>query len=179
MTQPESSSTPIIRTIFFALLFAGTVLVFLPFYFFSSSSPTLAGGADFLHSLALVPVSAGLLVLVRCMWDFSVRGKGTPAPIDPPKELVVSGFYRYVRNPMYLGGLMLLLGEAWFFGSAELLLYTGGFALVTYLFVIFYEEPTLSKKFGTEYTKYCEGVPRWIPRRHPWDPFEQDRNVDT
>ena len=113
--------------------------------------------------LGVVPVLLGVSVYSRCVWDFASVGRGTPAPIDPPKVLVVCGLYRYVRNPIYLGVLFVLLGEAVFFESSALLRYMIGVFLIFHLFVIFYEEPSLRRKFGESYERYCRSVRRWIP----------------
>jgi len=92
-------------------------------------------------------------------------GGGTPATFDPPRALVATGPYRWVRNPMYLGALLLLVGEAVLFDASVLFRYAAGFAVVTHLFVVLYDEPTLRRKFGDSYDRYRATVPRWIPRR--------------
>jgi protein-S-isoprenylcysteine O-methyltransferase Ste14 len=91
-------------------------------------------------------------------------GKGTPAPFDPPRRLVVRGPYRFVRNPMYLGGALTLAGAALFYRSLFLLGYDCIFLLAFSLFVLFYEEPTLRRTFGPDYEAYCHRVARWLPR---------------
>ena len=103
-------------------------------------------------------------MVLWCFWDFLVKGKGTPAPIDPPKELVVSGLYNYVRNPMYVGVELMLIGHFLWFGFWNLLVYAAFFFAAFYIFVLLYEEPTLKKKFGAAYEEYLKRVPRWIPR---------------
>jgi protein-S-isoprenylcysteine O-methyltransferase Ste14 len=121
--------------------------------------------------LAAVPSVAGFAVALRCVWDFGWTGRGTPAPIAPPQRLVVVGFYRYVRNPMYLGlaagwiGLWIVLGHANPVGVAVV----GVVALGVCLFVMLYEEPTLRGKFGAEYEEYCRNVRRWWPRMRAWE----------
>jgi protein-S-isoprenylcysteine O-methyltransferase Ste14 len=92
---------------------------------------------------------------------FAVQGRGTPLPLDPPRTLVVAGPYRYVRNPMYVGALLALLGYAAWFQSAWLLGYAGAVALAFHAFVVLYEEPHLGRVFGEAYRRYCEAVPRW------------------
>jgi len=106
----------------------------------------------------------GTAILLRSFWNFLVEGRGTPAPIDPPKELVASGFYRYMRNPMYAGILLALIGHFFFFGFWLLLVYAALVFSAAHLFVIGYEEPTLREKFGASYAEYFKKVPRWIPR---------------
>ena len=103
-------------------------------------------------------------ILLWSFWNFLQEGRGTPAPIDPPKELVVTGFYRCVRNPMYVGILLILIGYFLWFGFWSLLIYAIFVFIVTHLFVTLYEEPTLQRKFGASYEEYLEQVPRWIPR---------------
>jgi protein-S-isoprenylcysteine O-methyltransferase Ste14 len=106
----------------------------------------------------------GGVVLLWCFRDFLVKGRGTPAPIDPPKELVVAGFYRCVRNPMYVGVILILIGHFLWFERVWLIVYAAFAFLLVHLFVTLYEEPTLKKKFGAAYEDYMKEVPRWIPR---------------
>jgi protein-S-isoprenylcysteine O-methyltransferase Ste14 len=115
--------------------------------------------------LAGIPlIVAGAAVLIDCVVKFAVKGKGTLAPIDPPKKLVTGGLYRFVRNPMYVGGLLVLFGQALFFRSSSLLLYALAWWLAVHLFIVLYEEPHLRSVFGTDYENYRTAVPRWIPR---------------
>ena len=120
--------------------------------------------------LAAVPSVLGFALALRCVWDFGRTGHGTPAPIAPPKKLVVVGFYRYVRNPMYLGFCVGWVGLWVVFGRANWIAIVVAFAVAlgVALFVLLYEEPTLRKTFGAEYEEYCRNVPRWLPRLHPW-----------
>jgi protein-S-isoprenylcysteine O-methyltransferase Ste14 len=117
-----------------------------------------------------LPSVLGFSVALRCIWDFGKTGRGMPAPFVPPQRLVVVGFYRYVRNPMYLGffagwiGLWVVFGRA---NRAALVIVLVA-TLAVGLFVKFYEEPTLRKMFGPDYEEYCKNVPRWIPRLHSW-----------
>ena len=114
----------------------------------------------------------GFAVALRCAWDFGWTGHGTPAPVAPPQRLVVVGFYRYVRNPMYVGFAAGWIGLWIVFGHAYLpaILAAAAVALAIHLFVCFYEEPTLRKKFGADYQEYCRNVSRWRPGIHPWNP---------
>jgi protein-S-isoprenylcysteine O-methyltransferase Ste14 len=110
-----------------------------------------------------VLVVAGVALYSICaFWGFALRGKGTPAPIDPPKRLVVEGPYQIVRNPMYWSVALVMSGEALFFRSVALAEISGVFFACAALFVMVYEEPVLRKKFGAEYEEYCRRVPRWI-----------------
>lgn len=112
----------------------------------------------------LMAVAGGAFAL-WCILTFAVLGRGTPAPLDPPRQLVVRGPYRFVRNPMYLGAALALSGAALFCRSTPLVGYAGLFLLATHAFVVWYEEPTLARVFGPAYEAYCARVGRWLPRR--------------
>ena len=120
--------------------------------------------------LAAIPSVLGFAVAMRCVWDFGWTGRGTPAPVAPPKRLVVVGFYRHVRNPMYLGcaagwiGLWIVFGHA----NVVAIAAVGAVALGVHLFILFYEEPTLRRKFGADYEEYCQHVRRWWPHLRGW-----------
>ena len=120
--------------------------------------------------IASVPSVLGFAVALRCVWDFGWTGHGTPAPIAPPKRLVVVGFYRYIRNPMYLGFFVGWVGLWVVFGRANMVAIAVASVIVlgVVLFVLLYEEPTLRRMFGTEYEEYCRNVRRWVPRVRPW-----------
>jgi len=118
----------------------------------------------FFAYLAFPLWAIGGVVLLWSFWNFLVEGRGTPAPIDPPKELVATGFYRYVRNPMYVGIFLILLGHFLWFEYLWLIVYLALVFLIVDLFVTFYEEPTLKRTFGRTYEEYLKKVPRWIPR---------------
>ena len=113
----------------------------------------------------LALVAGGVLAFLACVVDFGRRGRGTPFPLDPPSELVVTGLYRFVRNPMYVAVLNVVLGEAVVFSSGELIGYWVSVLLGFHLFVVLYEEPTLRRTFGPAYTVYVARVPRWVPNR--------------
>ncbi|HKW62676.1 MAG TPA: isoprenylcysteine carboxylmethyltransferase family protein [Candidatus Acidoferrum sp.] len=120
--------------------------------------------------IAAVPSVLGFAVALRCVWDFGRKGHGTPAPVAPPKQLVVVGFYRYVRNPMYVGFLTGWTGLWLVFGTWNLVVAAAACLVVlgVHLFVIGYEEPTLRRMFGAEYEEYCRNVRRWVPRLQAW-----------
>jgi protein-S-isoprenylcysteine O-methyltransferase Ste14 len=105
----------------------------------------------------------GAAIYFRCAWEFAVRGLGTPAPIAPTKFLVTTALHRYVRNPMYIGVAMVIVGEAALFRSSHLVEYAAAMLLTAHVFVVFYEEPTLQRTFGESYEEYRRDVPRWIP----------------
>jgi protein-S-isoprenylcysteine O-methyltransferase Ste14 len=117
-----------------------------------------------LIGLSLILIGGSMLL--RCIWDFGSKGRGTLAPVDPPRRLVVHGLYRYVRNPMYLGALIALLGQAMLFESTALLWYSTLWLACVHLFVVFYEEPALRRQFGDSYEQYCVTVHRWVPTGH-------------
>ncbi len=130
----------------------------------------MSSGFDLIHVrlsavryIGLIPISLGAFLYLWCAWDFTFAGKGTPAPFDPPKEIVVRGLYRFVRNPMYFAVILVLVGEAIFFQSVAILIYALIVFLFFHLWVLYYEETTLRRKFGESYEKYCHTVPRWIP----------------
>ncbi|MFZ0479888.1 MAG: isoprenylcysteine carboxylmethyltransferase family protein [Terriglobales bacterium] len=120
--------------------------------------------------IAAVPSVLGFAVALRCVWDFGRTGHGTPAPFAPPQRLVVTGFCRYVRNPMYVGfltgwtGLWIVFGQANWWAIAA----AAAVVLGVNLFVRFYEEPTLHRMFGADYDEYRNNVRRWLPRLHAW-----------
>ena len=110
----------------------------------------------------------GLACLIECFARFALKGRGTPAPVAPTEDLVVSGLYRHVRNPMYVSVLALVVGQALIFGSTDLLIYAGVIWLLFHMFVLVYEEPALERQFGQSYAAYRANVPRWWPRLKPW-----------
>jgi len=152
----------VLRSIFFALLLPGTVTLLLPYLILSRRA---VPHWDAIGLPGLVVILVGATILIWCIADFARLGRGTLAPVDPPKALVIRGLYRYVRNPMYVGVVLVLLGESALFRSASLLLYTAVFFLIANLFVIVYEEPNLRARFGESYEHYRRSVARWIPRR--------------
>ena len=150
-----------IKSILFFILAPGVVAGFMPLGLLRTGSHLQTG---FLAYLAFPLWIMGIATLIWCFWDFLVKGRGTPAPIDPPKELVVTGLYNYVRNPMYVGVELMLLAHFLWFGFWLLLAYAVFFLLAFHTFIILYEEPTLKKKFGKAYKDYLKRVPRWIPK---------------
>jgi len=117
---------------------------------------------------------AGLIALVGAFVRFVVEGFGTPAPVAAPERLVVGGVYRYVRNPMYVAILAAIVGQGLLLGQLGLLLYAAAFWLIGAAFVRWYEEPTLTRRFGADYEAYRRAVPAWWPRLRPWKPSERD-----
>ena len=117
----------------------------------------------------VVLIAAGLPILVDAFRRFALEGKGTPAPIAPTEQLVVGGPYRYVRNPMYLAVLAIIVGEAFLFGQPSLLAYAAAMGAAAGAFVRWYEEPTLRRRYGAQYESYQRSVRAWWPRLRPWD----------
>ncbi len=154
---------PLLKLLLFTLLVPCSVTVWVPCFFLSSSLRWTSLQFGGLARAGMLSIALGTIGYFWCAWDFAFA-EGTPAPMDPPKTLVAQGLYRYVRNPMYISILLILLGESLLFKSLILLRYAAIWWIVVYLFVLLYEEPTLRRKFGTSYHRYCEDVPRWIPR---------------
>jgi protein-S-isoprenylcysteine O-methyltransferase Ste14 len=117
---------------------------------------------------------AGLIALIRAFVRFVMEGLGTPAPIAAPERLVVGGVYRYVRNPMYVAVLAAIVGQGLLLGRLGLLLYAAATWLLVAAFVRWYEEPTLTRRFGEDYETYRRAVPAWWPRLRPWESAERD-----
>jgi protein-S-isoprenylcysteine O-methyltransferase Ste14 len=152
-----------LRVALFAVLLPGLALGLGPWWMLRSG---WGGRVDLgaLHLLGWLPLASGVALMLWCWYDFATRGHGTPAPYDPPTELVVSGPYRVVRNPMYVAGVFFLLGLAFVTGAPGLVVYAAGFWLATALFVKGYEEPALRRQFGETYERYRRTVPAWLPR---------------
>ena len=150
-----------LRSFVFLLVAPGMVAGYIPLVLLRKGTQVETG---LLAYLAFPLWAIGGIILLWSFWNFLHEGRGTPAPLDPPKELVVVGFYRYVRNPMYVGIFLLLLGHFLWFKFLWLLGYLAIVFLTVHLFVKFYEEPTLKRQFGQRYEEYLMKVPRWIPR---------------
>ncbi len=151
------------RAIFFTAIFPGTVTVLVPWRLLRYDWASFDVGAW--RFLGAVPLALGALVLLYCITDFLRMGRGTLAPVDPPKVVVTRGLYGYVRNPMYLGVLTVLAGEGLWWSSWLLFVWMAIMALSFHAFVRLYEEPTLRRDFGESYEAYQRAVPRWLPRR--------------
>ncbi len=155
----------IFKTLVFTLLVPGSVTVAVPHFLLTSRPELVRFELGPFRLLGILPMALGASFYLLCAWDFAWTGKGTPAPIDPPQFLVSNGLYLRVRNPMYIGVGLVLLGESLFFESSALLVYALVLGSTFHLFVVFYEEPHLKRKFGARYEAYLKTVPRWIPRR--------------
>jgi protein-S-isoprenylcysteine O-methyltransferase Ste14 len=151
----------LVRALFFVIVLPGTIGVLIPSLILRETGESTA------LSMSVGNVGAGLLMtvgtslLLWSVWQFFAEGRGTLAPVDPPKVVVVHGPYRFTRNPMYNGVVALILGTSWMFRSEALLYYALAVLCTFHLFVVFYEEPALSAQFGSSYEQYRQGVPRW------------------
>jgi protein-S-isoprenylcysteine O-methyltransferase Ste14 len=153
-----------IGSLIFLVLAPGVVAGLIP-WLITRWQPLPAGsGLGALRWAGLVLIVAGLVVVVEAFARFAWDGLGTPAPVAPTRTLVISGFYRYVRNPIYVAVTALIFGQAVLFASWAVALYGVVIAAAFATFVRLYEEPTLRRAYGDEYEAYCATTPRWIPR---------------
>jgi protein-S-isoprenylcysteine O-methyltransferase Ste14 len=156
-----------LRALFAFIALPGMVAGLIPALLVSADDHR--GGGTAFGFVFMVP---GLLLLLTCVRDFFVSGRGTLAPWDPPKHLVVVGLYRFVRNPMYVCVLTLLAGWWLVSGSRWIAWYGAAWAVIFHLRVVYHEERWLQRQFGTEWAAYSASVRRWLPRLHPWQQDE-------
>jgi len=156
------------RSIFFVILLPGTIAGYVPFQLLRSNDQLRWPALSLPACMSALITLAGAVVLLASVYEFFSAGHGTLAPIDPPRQLVVSGLYRFTRNPMYNGVAAVLLGQAWFFSSLFLLAYAATVLVCFHLFVVLYEEPSLESRFGESYLSYRKAVPRWGFTLHPF-----------
>jgi protein-S-isoprenylcysteine O-methyltransferase Ste14 len=154
----------LLRAVTYATLFIGFVLVFLPVSILSWSGTTLIQVIGVWQVFGMMVAGVGAAIALSCVLTLVFLGKGTPAPFDPPRRLVVRGPYRIVRNPMYVSAGLVLVGATLFYKSIPILIYVGVLGLLTHLVVVFREEPTLRRTFGNDYEVYSGHVGRWWPR---------------
>lgn len=152
-----------VRSLAWTALLPGLFAGYFPWRFFGLGDVQLSLHNP-VHLLGLVGIGLGTALLGACIWEFARTGRGTLAPVDPPRALVVRGLYRYVRNPMYLSVTVIVLGEVLLTRSRPLLVYWALWFIAVNLFVIGYEEPTLRRRFGAAYERYTQDVGRWLPR---------------
>jgi len=153
----------------FFLVAPGTVAGVIPWLITRWEIPGSTPGWRVAQVLGVLLIVVGLIPVVHAFAQFAKAG-GTPMPLAPTQRLVVNGFNRYVRNPMYVGLLIVILGQALLFGSLWLVLYAICTWIITASFVRWYEEPTLDRTYGNEYETYRRNVPAWLARWHPWTP---------
>jgi protein-S-isoprenylcysteine O-methyltransferase Ste14 len=156
--------TTLARAVTYATLFIGLVLIYLPSQLLSRAGVTRPEGFGWPQAVGGLVGAAGAALAVWCILSFALIGRGTPAPFDPPRRLVVRGPYRFVRNPMYIGAALALAGAALALETLVLWGYAGAFLLLAHLLVVGYEEPALRRAFGQDYEAYCRHVHRWRPR---------------
>jgi protein-S-isoprenylcysteine O-methyltransferase Ste14 len=158
----------ILGSALFLVLAPGTVAGYIPWRISGWHFSASLLGMPWLRWVGVILIAAGLPVLLDSFVRFALQGIGTPAPVFPTRHLVVSGWFRYVRNPMYVAVASLIVGQGLLFGNVRVLEYGAAVGLAFFLFVLIYEEPTLRRTFGAEYDEFCAHVPRWIPRPRPW-----------
>ena len=157
-----SRLAPLLKTALFTVFVPGTVAGYVPWVLRNNAAIATHGIEE---AVAIAVVLTGVLIYLHtAFWGFAWTGAGTPAPIAPPKTLVVKGLHRFVRNPMYVGVLLAIGGQAWLFLSRRIAVYALLVWVMFHLWVLIYEEPTLRRMFGEEYERYCASVPRWLPR---------------
>jgi len=150
----------IVRNLMFTVVVPGLGGAWEPWRILTSQGRTAAPAAW----EAVGVIAIGTALYVWCVWNFAAVGRGTPGPWDAPSHCVAAGPYRWVRNPIYIAALVIVLGEAWLFLSLPLLAYAGVMAVFFHLFVTGYEERALRRRFGRTYLEYRRTVPRWMPR---------------
>jgi protein-S-isoprenylcysteine O-methyltransferase Ste14 len=155
------------RAATYSAFFIGLLLIYLPDRILSSAGVSRPAVIGFRQIAGMLLGAGGAALAVACILTFGFVGRGTPAPFDPPRRLVVRGPYRFLRNPMYLGAGLALTGAALFYQSIRMLAYAGVFLVITHLFVVWYEEPTLRRMFDGDYEEYCKRTGRWFPRLRP------------
>ena len=152
----------------FLIIAPGLVAGFIPWWICRWHFGPAVFGDTAVGVLGVALIAGGMPVLLDSFARFAVQGVGTPAPVFPTEQLVITGWFRYVRNPMYLAILALVFGQGLLFRNVRVLEYGAGVAAAFCAFVLLYEEPTLRHRFGREYDEFCAHVPRWIPRLSPW-----------
>ncbi|MGD8276556.1 MAG: isoprenylcysteine carboxylmethyltransferase family protein [Gemmatimonadota bacterium] len=167
----------LMRAVTYAAIFIAFVLVFLPAQVLVRAGTTPPASFGVPQAAGIAAVLVGGAVALWCVLAFALIGRGTPAPFDPPRRLVVRGPYRFVRNPMYVGAGVALAGAAGYYESTALLAFTAGFALATHLFVLLYEERALRTRFGADYEDYRRHVRRWLPRIAAYRPEREGKEA--
>jgi protein-S-isoprenylcysteine O-methyltransferase Ste14 len=166
--SPTRRAFAALGTAIFLLVAPGFVAGFVPWWISRWQVHAPFFGFAALRVIGTLLIAAGVIVLLESFGRFAFEGIGTPAPVFPTRHLVVKGFYRYVRNPMYLAVVSLVLGQALLLGDIRIFAYALLCWVVMHLFVLLYEEPTLRRSFRAEYETFCAHVPRWKPRFSPW-----------
>lgn len=168
-------STAAVGSAAFFVVAPGTVVGVVPWLITRWEMPDFAGTWRAAQIIGVLLIAAGIVPVVHAFAQFAKAG-GTPMPLAPTQHLVVTGFNRFVRNPMYLGLVIVILGQALLFGSLGLVVYAAVMWIVTASFVHWYEEPGLTRQYGAEYDAYRDNVRAWIPRARPWTPAADHRS---
>lgn len=161
---------PLLGSLLFFVVAPGTIAGYLPYRITRWRMQPALLPVPGLRVLGGVLIGVGLVSLVECFLRFALVGLGTPAPVAPPRELVVSGQYRHVRNPMYVAIMAILIGQSLLFGDTTMLAFAAGIWLMFHVWVLIHEEPSLADRFGESYATYRRNVRRWWPRLRPWTP---------
>lgn len=140
-------------------------LIVVPLGMVWLANDLLTFSVGYFRFLGLIPIGVGVVFMLNMFIYFALACRGTPAPFDPPKKLITQGLFRYVRNPGYIGGVLILVGEGIFLESAVVFIFTSFMWVIFHLYVVYYEEPGLKEMFGESYEEYFKTVPRWIPKR--------------
>jgi protein-S-isoprenylcysteine O-methyltransferase Ste14 len=164
----KSRALPLLGTAIFLFVAPGTVAGYIPWLIGKWRVHAPFFGFTAIRVLGGVLVAAGFLILLEAFLRFALQGLGTPAPVLPTKRLVVMGSYRYVRNPMYVAVVSLILGQGLLLFDMRVVIYGFSVWFAMNLFVLAYEEPTLRRSFPADYAAFSSHVPRWIPRLTPW-----------
>jgi protein-S-isoprenylcysteine O-methyltransferase Ste14 len=164
----RSRAGAVVGSLVFLALAPGTVAGWVPYWITRWRLAAAPPGGFAVQFAGALLIAAGAAVLLDCFARFALQGIGTPAPVLPTRRLVVTGWYRFVRNPMYVAVLAIVFGQVLLFGSRELLVYWLALAAGFHLFVVAFEEPTERRRRGTEYDRYRAAVRRWWPRLRPW-----------
>lgn len=166
MSRGDSTAKILLNTVLFTMVAPGGVTLGIPALLLASplNHSALQFNPLLTRWLAIPLILIGILIYLWCTADFVLRGRGSPNPDAAPTQLVISGLYRYTRNPMYVGILAIIIGEGLWVGSAILFIYAALAFLIVHLRVLRYEEPVLLKQFGVSYQDYLQRVPRWLPK---------------
>ena len=156
-----------VRSLLWAVLLPGLYAGYVPWRYFGLRSVVLDLEQP-AHWAGLLAIGLGTVLLALCILEFARSGRGTLSPLDPPRKLVVRGPYRFVRNPMYVGVTLIVLGEVLLTRSRGLFVWWAAWFALVNLFILGYEEPALRRQFGADYERYSAAVRRWLPRLRPW-----------
>ena len=153
-----------LKTAIAIIVVPGGACVLIPYFILTAAHISLTPPFGILQLIAILIAAAGVYMVLWVSTAFVRQGKGTPVPIEPPTRLVITGLYRYVRNPMYVGAILIVLGEAGYFSYLWLAIYAAGLWALLHTSVLIFEEPQLKRRYGADYEQYLSEVPRWIPR---------------